>query len=209
MFQLFRNRPSDRGRDPRGRGGEGALDTTLRDRAFRVGCGLWILLALAAWIWLARSADDLFQALTRPAVTGPSPGNLDLELAPDLVVTGALFGVIELDDDGAPRFAPAEAVPLEPGLEFGWVVWLETGRPSVRWREIFRSASPDNWQIEGDGDYRLSEDRTTLTLEREVAPDAGRIANFWQVAPGDLPGPHRIQVFVEDAPVADFAFEVR
>ncbi len=158
---------------------------------------------------LARSADDLFQALTRPAVTGPSPGNLDLELAPDLVVTGALFGVIELDDDGAPRFAPAEAVPLEPGLEFGWVVWLETGRPSVRWREVFRSASPDNWQIEGDGDYRLSEDRTTMTLEQEVAPDAGRIANFWQVAPGDLPGPHRLRVFVEDAPVADFAFEVR
>ncbi len=184
------------------------MQARLRDHAFRAGCAVWVVLAVAFWVQVFRGGDDLLDpaALEVPE----NPLNLDVEVADDLRVSGAAFGV-RVDfggGGGVPLFLETKHVPLAPGQDFGWIVWVDTDRQQVRWREVFTSASPDNWQVADDGSYALSEDGATMT--REVTADVveGRIQHFWSVAEGDLPGPHRIQLFVEDVPVADFAFEV-
>lgn len=187
----------------------------LRKHAFRLGCVVWVVLAVAFWLWVYRSAGDFVARLSASSGTSvsyvapESPQNRDLVIGDDLTVSGAEFGVIETDEDGALHFVATRKVDLEPGVLFGWIVWLETSRPRVRWREEFRSASPENWSYEDDGSHSLSADGSTMTREIEVVPNDGRIDHFWQITEGDRPGPQRTRVFVEEVPVGDFEFEVR
>lgn len=95
----------------------------------------------------------------------------------------------------------------------GWVIELDTLKPTVRWREEFTVPSPpQHWGLSSDkSDVRatsLSADRLTASTERRVAVGAGTISHTWRLDATDPSGPHRMRVYVEDVLVGDFAFEV-
>lgn len=153
------------------------------------------LVALAAALFVG---DAELQAVT----DGPSGHP---RIAPDLVVTRVEFGT--LDEKG--RFVPTVDIDASQKLSFGWRVYFEGTRRTVKFRERFVLPSPAaQWGVTSS--TRVAPDGASAVTE-EVVPLGAEmmLEHFWVPSPGDPKGRHSISVAVEQAPVADFHFTIR
>lgn len=150
----------------------------------------------------------MFRAV--PAVGASLPGQAPRALAPDIELIGADFGLFDRPAPGKPGFFSSRSVPLRTDQAYGWVLFLRTERPKIRWREEYvLPARPDTWgEPEPLGQRQVSEDGRVAVTEREVELDGGGVFNVWFVAPGDPKGRHVIRVYVEDVLAAEFEFDV-
>ena len=141
----------------------------------------------------------------------PHPRNLDVVVADDLVVRGAAFGLIEVDEGGAWRLVETNVLPNRRGAKAGWVLWLDTTRPSVAWEEHWDSPGGPGWDgdLHPDALYGFSEDGKTMVYDEVGAPVEGRIYHAWELTHETPLGRWRIQVFLDRKHVTDFEFEVR
>jgi hypothetical protein len=134
-----------------------------------------------------------------------------VEIAPGVVVTGAAFGVLEIDDDGAERFVPTAELPAVDGTTFGWVLQVQTERESLRWQEhLHLPKAPADWgDAVDDPDVLISKDGTEVVAQGEDPVANGELQRFyWTLAPGDPAGDYVLDVAVEGRPVAQFRFRV-
>jgi len=154
--------------------------------------------------YLVRSA---FLGMELPQEIWDTLPHLDLQVADDLRVTYAYFGIFELADQDS-FFFPTDQVPYREGLEYGWLMILETTRASICWREEYElPAPPRSWgSIEAGGDTTISEDGRTATTE--ICQDTADkvIGNSWILQNGDPLGPHEMRIYVESVPVKTFEF---
>ncbi len=120
------------------------------------------------------------------------------------------FGIIS-NYDGIPSFHSSTVVSLTDGHAYGWIMAVETDKPSVRWREeLTVPYPPQTWDgSENEGTFRISEDGKTSILEKQVDPNKGFIFNLWTVAKGDPKGRHVMKVYVEDKLVSTFEFDTK
>lgn len=121
------------------------------------------------------------------------------------------FGLFNLNNPQGPSFTPASVVPFIENQAYGWVIRLQTSKPTVKWREeLVLPAKPATWgDPEPLGKRSISPSGRASITEREVAPEKGMIFNAWSVAPGDPKGKYVIRVFVDGALVKTFRFEVQ
>ncbi|MFM2060500.1 MAG: hypothetical protein RLZZ507_170 [Cyanobacteriota bacterium] len=119
------------------------------------------------------------------------------------------FGVRIVDVQGKANFFPTTKVPLKKGDAYGWRIQLQNYRGKVKWREVLRlPKTPETWATqEKDENFSLSADGRTATTTRTQTSTNGVIENFWQIAPGDPLGKHRIEVYIDDHLIAIFEFE--
>ena len=137
-----------------------------------------------------------------PESVGPKEALSDVE------IVRAGFGLFNPPQSGKPAFQASLRVPLQEGQGYGWFIELKTALPKVRWREELVVPSPPiTWGIDKSASQSLSEDRKTMTTEREVVPNRGLILHVWGVAAGDPKGPHVVRVYVEGKLVRTFEFE--
>ena len=129
----------------------------------------------------------------------------------EIKIVKAEFGLFNERGSADPGFVPTRAVPHVVGRHYGWVIVLETAKPTVHWREEFiLPAAPTTWRYSQPGATRaLSDDYRESVIERDVTPHNGVIYNFWTVTPGDPVGHHKIRVVVEDAIDQTFEFDVQ
>ena len=132
---------------------------------------------------------------------------LIVQVAPQTAfrVLKAEFGLVS-----AAGFQPSTRVPLKDGQGFGWVIRLDAGNDTIKWREELRlPAAPQTWQAdEANASHTMSADRRTSILEREARIEDGVIYNFWQITPGDPKGRYTMRVMIEGLLVSTFDFEV-
>ena len=142
--------------------------------------------------------------------SGAAPA-LPLEVAPDLVIRDARFGLLQPDAAGDEHFLPATELPAVDGTAFGWVLEVETGRDRLAWRETLRlPEAPADWgDAAADPDVAIAADGRSVTA-RGVAPVTGGTVSrfYWALASGDPAGEYVLEVVVEDRPVARFRFRV-
>jgi hypothetical protein len=138
-----------------------------------------------------------------PAQAAPAP-----PLEPAVRVEQYAFGLFNRAPDGRIDFRPTKTVPLKPEQSFGWIIGVDTKKPTVRWREEFTVPYPPETWGPVEGKHELSADRKVSILEREVTPERGFVFNSWTIAPGDPKGRHVIKVTIEDAPPVVFEFDV-
>jgi hypothetical protein len=128
-------------------------------------------------------------------------------------VEAAEFVVSLGDGEGNERSVVSDLVPYLPNRAcFGWRIRLADAPALVRVREVLRlPAAPQYWSGEGDqySPHVYSADRTTATTEEFAAPKDGWLSNRWCIVEGDPTGAHVIEVFIEDALVRRFDFEVK
>jgi len=133
----------------------------------------------------------------------------DLQIADDLWVIYGYFGIFEMDSEGG-FFFPTDQVPFREGLEYGWLIFVDTERSSVRWREEFQlPAPPQSWgSVEEEGYRTISADgRTAVTdFRSEILEPV--IGNSWILVNGDPLGEHEMRIYVEGEYVTTFEFVV-
>lgn len=142
------------------------------------------------------------------SVLPPAPTNNNESIS-DVEIVRSDFGLFNRPDSGKPAFESSRRVPLKEDQGYGWFVELKTTRPKIKWREEMVVPSPPaTWGIQNStAQHTISDDRRTLTTEREVAPNRGIIHNVWGVAAGDPKGSHVVRVYVEGKLVRTFEFE--
>ncbi len=133
----------------------------------------------------------------------------DLQIGDDLWLTYGYFGIIVPDDQGG-FFFPTDEVPYREGIEYAWMMFLDTPRPSVSWTEEYQMPSPpQSWgAIEASGFTTISEDgrmATTNVVTELVEPVIG---NSWILEQGDPLGAHEMRIYVEGEYVTTFKFNV-
>jgi hypothetical protein len=142
------------------------------------------------------------------AALAPEPGQPSI---PEVSIVSAQFGLFNPPESGKEPFVPTTIVPLTENQGYGWVILLDTRKPTIRWREEFTlPAAPTTWgDPVPDGSHAVSGDRKVSVLEREVQPEQGMISNSWAVAPGDPKGRYVIRVIIEGNLERVFEFDVQ
>lgn len=136
---------------------------------------------------------------------------LPLRVGADLVIKRARFGILETDAAGEETFVPTREVPAEDGQTFGWVVEVDTTRPSLHWQEHLRlPAPPADWGDAGsDPDVLISADGRSVVAQGDDLIEDGELSRFyWALAPGDPAGEYVLDIAVEGKAVGHFAFRV-
>lgn len=141
------------------------------------------------------------------------PGSPAAASTEGITVEAAEFIVSVGDGEGGERRIASTLVPYLPDQAcFGWRIRLAEAPPVVRVREVLKlPEAPAFWSGEDDpySTHVFSADRTTATTEEYKAPEEGWISSDWCIAEGDPLGAHSIEVFIEDALVRRFDFEVK
>jgi hypothetical protein len=141
----------------------------------------------------------------------PAPPFLPLRIGPDLVVKRVRFGIVKNTPSGDDEFVPADVLPAEDGITYGWVADLETTRPSVRWQERLTLPQPsDDWgDAEDDDGVLISQDGRTALSTGDDLVDKGQMRHVnWLLGTGDPPGRYVMDVAIEGHPVAHFEFRL-
>jgi len=131
-----------------------------------------------------------------------------------LKVEASEFVVSVSDGEGNQRSIESDIVPYLPDRAcFGWRLRVTDAPRLVRYREILKLPhAPAFWSGEDDeySPHVFSADRTTATTEEFAAPDAdGWLSSSWCIVDGDPVGRHSIDVYLQDALVRHFDFEVK
>ena len=116
-----------------------------------------------------------------------------LEVAPDLVVYKAEFGLFGTTREGVVTFTPTSVVPHKPGQTYGFVLRFRTPRPSVKFRVEF--SAPGMELVPGEDSMAEAE--------------GGVIARYWQIAPDEPAGPQTLKVSLDGKLVRSFSFSVQ
>ena len=136
---------------------------------------------------------------------------LPLRIAPDLVVRRVRFGVLESEAGGGEHFRPVTELSPQEGVNYGWIVDVETTRPTLRWQERLRLPErEDDWgDALDDPDVTLSEDgRSAYSSGTDLVED-GKLQHFyWSLAQGDPAGTYVMDVAIEGYAVAHLEFRV-
>ena len=144
--------------------------------------------------------------------TPTKTGNAAYPAVPEMQIQRAEFGVFRDLNSPATTLDPTRVVARD-GRPIGWVIAVDTQKPTVRWREEFTvPAPPQHWGLTPDkGDIRpptVSADKLTATTERQVMVGGGTISHWWKLDATDARGPHTMRVYVEDVLVSSFSFDV-
>jgi hypothetical protein len=127
------------------------------------------------------------------------------------VIKRARFGILETDATGEESFVPTREVPAEDGQAFGWVIEVDTTRPSLHWQEHLRlPAPPEDWgDAATDPDVLISADGRSVVAQGNDLVEDGELSRFyWALAPGDPAGEYVLDIAVEGKAVGHFAFHV-
>jgi hypothetical protein len=187
----------------------------------------WVALSIWVWVLVVNGVRGLLDSLDEPWLVPPPFAGGEAEpilVAPDLEVLALEFVTIEgsPDDEEWKMKRHAEVpgeVPRLIGRHFGWVMFLETDREIVSWREVMRGeqAIPVDEDIRNDPQIRFSADGRELTSERESVVMWGLdpnglsvtyIYHSWFVTEEDVPGDYEIEVFLEGQRIGTLPFRL-
>ncbi|WP_353931221.1 hypothetical protein WJM97_01015 [Okeanomitos corallinicola TIOX110] len=147
-------------------------------------------------------AEDVAVLAAKPAISQPLKTK-------NFTVGKAEFGVRIVDSQGKANFFPTVKVPLKKGDAYGWKIELNNYQGTVKWREVLTlPKAPETWATpEQKDNFSLSGNGKTAITKRTQTTTNGVIENYWQIAPGDPLGQHKIEVYVDDRLIATFEFE--
>lgn len=172
----------------------------MRARSLSVLFRCW-LLCLLAWPWSPVLAD----------LDGEGE-----ELAPGVRLLWSEFGMWERLEESA-RFKVSSVITIKPGDSFGWRFRVAGDEEKIKMRVALElPAPPRTWTWNGevvekessDGAMKISPDRRTAMVEKDVAISGGWAGDFWTFDHGDPYGPHTVRVFVGKKLVRIFRFKV-
>lgn len=156
-----------------------------------VGC--WIVGGVALWIWLGQRE--------------PGP------LGNGVFITSTNFGLVQSDGS----IVATERIPRQPGVSYGWSLYVHPESEVTRIREVFRLAEGGRFDGERPAkdnelkliDYKISEDGREKTEDYEVrSRRAFTIREQYTVSNDDPAGQYEIALYVDETEVARFGFEV-
>ncbi|MBA4274927.1 MAG: hypothetical protein C0436_04670 [Alphaproteobacteria bacterium] len=129
----------------------------------------------------------------------------------EVKIIDAMFGIINQTESGNTRFTPTTKVPHVVNQEYGWVIMLQTSKPTVHWKETFTLPSaPVIWKVPQTLKHSLSKDKKTSWMEKDASlADGPFIFNNWSVAEGDPKGHYKIRVTIDNKIEREFNFEVK
>ncbi len=153
--------------------------------------------ALLLISWGCRSVE-------RPDIGGP------VKIAPDLSVLYGECGVFRDNPDKTIYLMPARTIQVAAGTRFGWVLYLNTTRKTVRWREqVTFPSRPRNLAVsepsEGAG---ISADGRTMTTENQHRLTGNIISDVWEFEDGDPRGEYVFKIFIDNKPAGTFRIQV-
>jgi hypothetical protein len=133
------------------------------------------------------------------------------EIAQEVKIVSAEFGLFNAPQSGKPAFVPTLAVPFEINQAYGWVIQISTTKQKVRWREEFTlPAPPKTWaEVKQSDGQTFSGNGKTCVLEGETKAGTSVIHNAWTVVPGDPKGRYVIRVTIEGSVERVFEFDIK
>jgi hypothetical protein len=146
---------------------------------------------------------------TRPEGEERAPGG-----APSLVVERMTFGFISKSglrgESGDPidtRVIRSRLITDSATQEYGWRVYLNTARHTVRVREELDEPHRIPKEADEQPGVSVSADRHRIAIQRDMPVGAsGIVWDFWL---GDAPGRYELRVYVENALAGRFPYVVR
>jgi hypothetical protein len=152
--------------------------------------GKWLGWGLAAYLGIALAVSALIPWDEKPVV----------QVAPDLNVYRADFGIFSFGLRGEDRFTSTSALPMSPGTRYGVVLRFRTPRPTVHFKVEF--------EVDGEVVTFRDADGNPAPQEETVETDGGLIARFWQIGPQE-PGDQTLKIYLDGTLVRSFQFTVR
>lgn len=132
------------------------------------------------------------------------------QIAPDLAIQSAQFGLFETKPDGTVHFTPTTSVPLQEGSGHGWVLRLKTTRASVNLREEYFLVPPDSVDAEGASANETDlhgYDPLTIS-EKSETTEGGLLSSSWNMQADQPRGERPIRVYLDGVLVHTFTFTV-
>jgi hypothetical protein len=153
----------------------------------------------------------IYFAIVVLAASMASAATQQQEIAPEVKIIRAEFGLFNPPESGKPAFIPTLTVPFKIDQGYGWVIEVSTTKHKVKWREeLTLPEAPATWD-EGKRpeSQAISADGKTSILEGEMDADNGILHNVWAVVEGDPKGKYVIRVTIEGSQERVFEFEVK
>ncbi|GAB1539084.1 hypothetical protein NUACC21_17490 [Scytonema sp. NUACC21] len=164
--------------------------------------------AIAALLLIPACAENPSQIFTgtKQAIQQGSQSNSTSKIG----VQKAEFGIVKVDPkDFKVAFTPTDKVPLKNETAYGWRIQLKGYQGQVTWREVYRlPKSAQSWGKPANGQFSVSGDKTEAITQRTVYTKNGVIENTWTVLPGDPPGKHTIEVYLDKSLIGKFEFNL-
>lgn len=133
------------------------------------------------------------------------------QVAPDLTVSKAYFGLFNQNLYGNLEFTPTAAVPHTVGQQYGWVLRVDTSRKTLQWREeITLPAKPGAAPASSTGKTPQGEENSMVAVNKgESIPEGGIIGSYWVVGEDDPLGTYSLRVYLDDVLVHTFTFQMQ
>ncbi|MDE2598745.1 MAG: hypothetical protein KGL40_03875 [Rhodocyclaceae bacterium] len=131
-----------------------------------------------------------------------------LAAEPEVQITSAAFGVLDVNKSNELSFEPTNVVPHRLKQRYGWVIELQTKKRRVSVREEYL-LPPRPQSAEEQASGAIPMERRSQVSQRALVPIDGKIYGEWAVGPNEPAGHRHLQVFVEDELAGDFEFDVR
>jgi len=160
------------------------------------------------------SSDFVKYCATHPDTKCPensvSQNKIILSDAAHTVIVRADFGIFSFDKFKKLMFTPTAIVPATVDQAYGWILFLHTTEPTIKWREELQfSEKPMRWESPpAPATINFSKDGRTISVESEVS-SRGLIYHGIVATTGDPKGPATIRLFVNDQLVRIFNFEIQ
>ena len=131
------------------------------------------------------------------------------KISDKLTVTHATAGFIEKDASGAGYlFVPSAEVPLKNGVQFGWLMLVDSTLNDIEVGEEFSLPRKNQtWNVDPD-QTSISDDGLTATT-RDTHAFWDFLWRVWTIEDGDPDGRHAFKITLGGQPAAELSFEVR
>lgn len=131
-----------------------------------------------------------------------------VKVSDQLTLTHGGVGYLEQQRDGSYHFIPSKEIPLRTGLQFGWLLRVNTTLSSVVLKEEFSLPRKNQtWTVDPEH-TRISADGLTAITE-----DSMFVWDFlwraWTLEDGDPAGPHRFKLSLQGSEAIDLQFQIQ
>ncbi|MBW4562464.1 MAG: hypothetical protein KME32_15190 [Mojavia pulchra JT2-VF2] len=168
-------------------------------------CAATVVLT-SSWLVLGIIAAEPINATPLAANAGASSQSVKTQ---PIIVEQAEFGVVRVDPQAKVTLIPTLRVPLQEGSKYGWQIQLKNYQGKVTWREILRLPKrPETWGVDSGENLSISPNGMEAVTKRTQSIADGVIQNFWTITPGDPPGKHKIEVYIDERLIRSFEFEI-
>jgi hypothetical protein len=130
-------------------------------------------------------------------------------------VLGSRSGILVKTKDDKIDFKQTDLIDLNERKSAAWFAYVRTNKETIKYTEKVQLSGPTKWNIErptnqvgSNFSYRISDDKSTAFIVREVPNRAGYLHGIWGMYEDEPKGKLKIEVTIEGKEKINFEWNL-